>query len=105
MMPAAMYNMLDIRAAHGRSATHDVSEMTYSQKDNDFGRVPIVLHLGDFLQLTPTASVGLTTDMNEKLEDGMYRFKDDERTRRRKNGSSNVQIFYTYVWFVLADAG
>ena len=48
MMPAAVYNMLDFRVAHGRSATHDVSEMTYSQKDHDFGRVPIVLHVGDF---------------------------------------------------------
>ena len=28
MTSAAVYNMLDIRAAHGRSATHDVSEMT-----------------------------------------------------------------------------
>eukprot|EP00969_Alexandrium_andersonii_P204343 9030096-Alexandrium_andersonii.AAC.1 len=42
MMAAAVYNTLDIRAAHGRAATHDVCEATYLRPNHHFGRVPIV---------------------------------------------------------------
>ena len=89
MMPASVYNMLDIRAAHGRSVTHDVSEMTYSHENHHFGCVPIVLHLGDFLQLTPTANLGLTTDVHETLENGTYKLKDARFSRRKRDGRSN----------------
>ncbi len=69
MVAAALYNALDLRACHGRSDTHDVQESNYQRPHHHFGRVPIVLHLGDFLQLKPTGSIGLLTDVNERLDD------------------------------------
>ena len=74
MVAAALYNALDYRACHGRSDTHDVQESTYKRPNHHFGRVPIVLHLGDFLQLRPTGSIGLLTDVNELEEDGSYKY-------------------------------
>eukprot|EP00974_Lingulodinium_polyedra_P001231 117800-Lingulodinium_polyedra.AAC.1 len=76
MMAAAVYNMMDIRSAHGRSSAHDVSEATYHREHHHFGRVPIVVHLGDFLQLAPTANIGLIADVNERREDGSYKYKE-----------------------------
>ena len=75
MVAAALYNALDLRACHGRSDTHDVQESTYKRPHHHFGRVPIVLHLGDFLQLKPTGSIGLLTDVNERLDDGKGSYK------------------------------
>eukprot|EP00959_Pyramimonas_sp_CCMP1952_P267380 5590706-Pyramimonas_sp.AAC.1 len=60
MAAAALYNAPDLRACHGRSDTHDVQESTYKRPHHHFGRAPIVLHLGDFLQLKPTGSIGLS---------------------------------------------
>ena len=74
MVAAAVYNMLDVRSMHGRSRTHDVSEVTYTQPHHHFGRLPIVIHLGDFLQLSPTKSIGLIEDVNERKEDGSYKY-------------------------------
>ena len=51
MVSAPMYNMLDFRSMYGRSKTHEVHEHNYAQRGNAFGRIPIVIHLGDFLQL------------------------------------------------------
>ena len=73
MVSPAWYNMLDFRAMAGRSLTHDVSESTYALPNHAFGRVPIVIHLGDFLRLCPTASLSLITDVTEKLADGSYK--------------------------------
>ena len=53
MVGPCLYNMLDFRAMGGRSLTHDVSESSYALPHHAFGRVPIVIHLGDFLQLAP----------------------------------------------------
>ena len=76
MVPTSVYNVLNIRATHGRNNTHDVCETTYNRENHNFGRVPIVIHLGDFLQVAPTASLGLTADVNEVLPDGRYKFKE-----------------------------
>ena len=56
MVVAVVYNMLDIRPMHGRSLGHDVTEMTYKKPHHDFGRIPIVIHVGDTLQPKPTAN-------------------------------------------------
>eukprot|EP00959_Pyramimonas_sp_CCMP1952_P044951 939101-Pyramimonas_sp.AAC.1 len=69
MVAAAMYNALGSRARHGRSDTHDVQESTYKRPHHHFGRVPIVLHLGDVLQPKPTGSIGFLTDVNERQDD------------------------------------
>lgn len=73
MVAAALYNALDVRSMHGRSRTYDVSESNYRHPGHHFGRVPIVIKLGDFLQLSPTANIGLIQDVNEKLPDGTYK--------------------------------
>ena len=49
---------------------------TYSRPGCSFGRCPIVIHLGDFLQLSPTAALSLVTDVNAKNEDGSYVFEE-----------------------------
>ena len=72
MVSAANYNMLDFRAMYGRTKSHAVTESTYKKPGNSFGRCPIVIHLGDFLQLSPTAQLSLVTDVNAKNEDGSY---------------------------------
>ena len=72
MVSAASYNMLDFRAMYGRTKTHAVTESTYKKKGCSFGRCPIVIHLGDFLQLSPTGQLSLVADVNAKREDGSY---------------------------------
>ena len=74
MVAAQWYNMLDVRAMHGRSRDHEVYETTYKKPHHHFGRVPIVIHLGDFLQLSPTRSISLIADVNAKNADGTYQF-------------------------------
>lgn len=74
MVAASWYNMLDVRSMHGRSKTFDVSETTYKKPHHHFGRVPIVIHLGDFLQLSPTANISLVEDVNAKRDDGSYKY-------------------------------
>ena len=66
MVSAANYNMLDYRAMYARTKSHAVTESTYSHNGCSFGRCPIVLHLGDFLQLAPTTALRLVTNVNAK---------------------------------------
>ena len=74
MVAARNYNMLNFRAMYGRTKTHAVSERNYAYPNCTFGRCPIVIHLGDFLQLAPTNAIGLITDVNATNEDGSYVF-------------------------------
>ena len=74
MVSAANYNMLDFRAMYARTKSHAVTESNYSRPGFSFGRCPIVIQLGDFLQLSPTASLSLVTDVNAKSDDGSYVF-------------------------------
>eukprot|EP00435_Cladocopium_sp_Y103_P001235 s5712_g1.t1 len=53
-----------------------VSPSTYTKTGCGFGRVPIVLHLGDFLQLRPTAQLSLLDDLDAKDEDNNYVHQD-----------------------------
>ena len=61
---------------HGRSQTHDVYEANYKKPNHHFGRIPIVIHLGDFSQLSPTANIGLIEDVNALNEDGSYKYEE-----------------------------
>ena len=80
MVAAALYNMLNYRSMLGRSQKHEVyathAERQCDYKHVPFGRCPIVIHLGDFLQLSPTASLSLITDLNKKHDDGSYVYGD-----------------------------
>ena len=53
MISPALYNMLLYRAFHGRAANFEVPEAQYDKLQGAFGRVPLVLHLGDFLTTSP----------------------------------------------------
>ena len=65
MISPALYNMLLYRFYHGRKNRWQVTqERHYVQRKCAFGRMPLKLHLGDFLQLRPTAAMSLLTDMN-----------------------------------------
>ena len=74
MVAAALYNMLDFRSMSARSMTHDVTETTYKKPHHHFGRVPIVIHLGDFSQLRPTANISLIENLNARNADGSYKY-------------------------------
>ena len=70
MVSALLYNMLDFRSMLGRRLSHCVDPQTYTRIGHAFGRAPIVLHLGDFLQLRPTAQLSLLDDLTLKDESG-----------------------------------
>ena len=73
MISAGLYNMLDFRSMFGRGQEFAVDESNYRKEHHHFGRVPIVIHLGDFLQLSPTKAIGLIRDVQEKDKDGNYK--------------------------------
>ena len=54
MIGAPLYNMLLYRAWAGRAELWEVPFESWAHPDALFGRMPIVIHLGDFLQLKPT---------------------------------------------------
>ena len=63
MISPAYYNMLLYRSYHGRKARWEVTEeRLYDKFEGAFGRMPIVIHLGDFMQLRPTANYSLLHD-------------------------------------------
>ena len=76
MVAASMYNMLDWRTMLGSKLEHEVLEATYSHVGCAFGRIPIVIHLGDFLQLKPTNQLSLIDDLEAKNSDGSWKYPD-----------------------------
>ncbi|CAE7805372.1 unnamed protein product [Symbiodinium sp. CCMP2592] len=76
MVSAAMYNMLDYRAMLGRTHVFAVTPHNYTRVGCAFGRVPIALHLGDFLQLKPTGQISLIDDLERQDEHGQYVHRD-----------------------------
>ena len=74
MVAASLYNMLDWRIMLGRKLGHDVTQSTYSHVGCAFGRIPIVIHLGDFLQLKPTGQMSLVDDIDAKNPDGSWKY-------------------------------
>ena len=68
MVSAPMHNMLNFRSMYGRSKTHEVHEHNYAQRGNAFGRIPIVIHLGD--------NISLIDDLNATDDDGEYIHQD-----------------------------
>lgn len=76
MLSISLYNMFDFRPMYGRSKTHEVHEHNYAQYGNAFGRIRIVIHLRDFLQLKSTANIFLINDFNPKDDDGEYCHED-----------------------------
>eukprot|EP00959_Pyramimonas_sp_CCMP1952_P444789 9313016-Pyramimonas_sp.AAC.1 len=66
MVSPNLFNMLAYRAFHARRHQCDLQEAKYLKASCAFGRVPIVIYLGDFLQLKPTGSgISLLSDLQE----------------------------------------
>ena len=75
MVSALLYNMLDFRSMLGRRSMFGVDINNYTKTGCAFGRIPIILHLGDFFQLRPTAQVSLLDDLHEQdKETGKYKY-------------------------------
>ena len=69
MVPPVYLNMLLYRSFHARRDTYEVDEAEYDKHRGAFGRMAIVLKLGDFCQLKPTANASLMDDPNESERD------------------------------------
>jgi len=70
MISPALYNMLLYRFYQGRKDRYAIAEeRSYAKLDSAFGRMPLVIHLGDFLQLRPTAGLSLLQDMDALAHD------------------------------------
>ena len=64
MVSPNLYNMLLYRGFHGRREKFEVPERDYMTPKGAFGRMPLVIMLGDFLQLKPTGSgISLLSDL------------------------------------------
>ena len=59
MIGPDFYNMLLSRSFHGRRAQWNVQESEYDKPRAAFGRMPIVIHLGDFLQKKPIGGASI----------------------------------------------
>ena len=72
MVSPALYNMVAYRSFLGRADRCGAEEQTYDQLSGAFGNMPIVIQLGDFLQLKPTAAkASLISDFKELAEAGV----------------------------------
>ena len=72
MISPNLYNMLAFRSYLGRKAEWGAEEREYDQVGGAFGRMPIVIHLGDFLQLKPTGGkVSLISSFEELAAAGI----------------------------------
>ena len=56
------------RIYFGRSETHHVADPEYNKLKGAFGRMPLVLHLGDFLQMKPIGSASSIIASLEELQ-------------------------------------
>jgi hypothetical protein len=70
MMPAEAINMEMFRAAHGRRVKFQLNMDNYARTQELFGRMPLTLFLGDFLQLKPPKQLSLVDDLVQKARDG-----------------------------------
>ena len=72
MIGPDLYNLLLFRSFHGRRSRWNVPESEYDKLQGAFGRMPIVLHLGDFLQKKPIGgySILLIDDLKERERAG-----------------------------------
>ena len=72
MIGPDLYNLLLFRSFHGRRMRWNVNESDYDKAQGAFGRMPIVIHLGDFLQKKPIGghSTSLIDDLVERERNG-----------------------------------
>ena len=66
MIGPDLYNVLLYRSFHGRRARWNAR--THDKLQGAFGRMPLVIHLGDFLQKKPIggSSISLIDDLKER---------------------------------------
>ena len=68
MIGPDLYNLLLYRSFYGRQTRWKVKESEYDKSTGAFGRMPITIHLGDFLQKKPIGgpSISLIDDLRER---------------------------------------
>ena len=88
MIGPDLYNLLLYRSFHGRGNKWKVQESEYDKLSSAFGRMPIVIHLGDFLQKNPIGghSISLIDDLKERAQQEDAR----ELPRRVPEGHESV---------------
>ncbi len=70
MMPAEALNMEMYRAMWGRHEQCNVNVDEYAELRHLFGRMPLVVFLGDLLQLKPPRQISIADDLLEKARQG-----------------------------------
>ena len=73
MIGPSLYNLLLFRGFHGRRSHWKVAEAEYDKPQGAFGRMQLVIQLGDFLQKKPIggSSVSLIDDLVEPERSGI----------------------------------
>ena len=70
MMPAEAIKMDIYRAMWGRHEQFSVKPDDYHELRHLFGRMPLAVFLGDFLQLKPPKSISLADDLMARARQG-----------------------------------
>ena len=78
LMPANIFNMLHVRSSWGRKKACNIDMGTIEDLRQSFGYIPIVLLLGDPLQLRPRG-LGLLTDLRAAVADGIEVYVEQEQ--------------------------
>ena len=70
MVPPSWYSMLMFRSCHGRAHRWQADVAQYDTAQNSFGRMPIRIKLGDFLQKKSVNSkISLVSDLSSIIVD------------------------------------
>ena len=67
MIPATLYRALAYSATQGRAHAHDLNKTDW--RVEPFGKIPVVLNLGDFMQLRPVSAYSLMDFHDPKNRD------------------------------------
>ena len=70
MAAAANYHLLDFRTIYAHAKNHAVAESNYRRPGCSFWRCPIVIPLGAFRQISPTAALSVVDVGEPQHEDG-----------------------------------
>ena len=67
-----LYNLILFRNYHGRRSRWSLQECEYDKQQGAFGRMPLAIHLRDFLQKKPIGghSISLVDDLKERERNG-----------------------------------
>ena len=92
-MPSSeAYNMLSYRASWGRRTKCAIDMRDHGALNQSFGRVPLVIHLGDPLQLRPMHGVGILDDTADLVARDIHVSVEAESDIKLMNAVRDVYI-------------